>query len=103
MAERLRVTARAIPALAVPLVVVTVRIYGRVVTVTEAAALSAAVALLVSLIFCRGFHWTQTLKVVADGIRSAGAIMLIVATALAADLDDGSGHSQPARQFRHRS
>src|SRR6201995_31356 len=59
VAERLRVTARAVPALAVPLVV-TVGIYGGVVTVTEAAALSAAVALLVSLIFYRGFHWTQT-------------------------------------------
>jgi C4-dicarboxylate transporter, DctM subunit len=81
-AERLRVTGRAIPALAVPLVV-TVGIYGGVVTVTEAAALSAAVALLVSLIFYRGFHWTQTLRVITDGIRSAGTIMLIVATALA--------------------
>jgi C4-dicarboxylate transporter, DctM subunit len=82
MADRLRVTARAVPALAVPLVV-TVGIYGGVVTVTEAAALSAAVALLVSLIFYRGFHWTQTLRVITDGIRSAGTIMLIVATALA--------------------
>jgi C4-dicarboxylate transporter DctM subunit len=82
LATRLRVTARAVPALAVPLVV-TVGIYGGVVTVTEAAALSAAVALLVSLIFYRGFHWTQTLKVITDGIRSAGTIMLIVATALA--------------------
>jgi C4-dicarboxylate transporter DctM subunit len=82
IAERLRVTARAIPALAVPLVV-TVGIYGGVVTVTEAAALSAAVALLVSLIFYRGFHWTETLKVITDGIRSAATIMLIVATALA--------------------
>jgi C4-dicarboxylate transporter, DctM subunit len=82
LAQRLRVTGRAIPALAVPLVV-TVGIYGGVVTVTEAAALSAAVALLVSLIFYRGFHWTQTLRVITDGIRSAATIMLIVATALA--------------------
>ena len=82
LADRLRVTARAVPALAVPLVV-TVGIYGGVVTVTEAAALSAAVALLVSLIFYRGFHWTQTLRVITDGIRSAATIMLIVATALA--------------------
>src|ERR1700732_3247423 len=82
LADRLRVTARAVPALAVPLVV-TVGIYGGVVTVTEAAALSAAVALLVSLIFYRGFHWTETLKVITDGIRSAATIMLIVATALA--------------------
>jgi C4-dicarboxylate transporter, DctM subunit len=82
LAQRLRVTGRAVPALAVPLVV-TVGIYGGVVTVTEAAALSAAVALLVSLIFYRGFHWTQTLRVITDGIRSAATIMLIVATALA--------------------
>ena len=82
LAQRLRVTGRAVPALAVPLVV-TVGIYGGVVTVTEAAALSAAVALLVSLICYRGFHWTETLRVITDGIRSAATIMLIVATALA--------------------
>jgi hypothetical protein len=31
------------------------------------------------LIFYRGFHWTETLKVITDGIRSAGTIMLIPA------------------------
>ena len=69
MAERLRVTARAIPALAVPLVV-TVGIYGGVVTVTEAAALSAAVALAVWLVFYRGFHWTETLRVITDALKA---------------------------------
>jgi C4-dicarboxylate transporter DctM subunit len=82
LAEKLAVTLHALPALAVPAVVL-VGIYGGLVTVTEAAALSAVVALLVSLIFYRGFHWTRTLVVIADGIRSAGTIMLIVATALA--------------------
>jgi len=82
LAERLRVTVRAVPALVVP-VVVMVGIYGGIVTVTEAAALSAVTALLVSLVFYRGFHWTQTLHVIADGISSAATIMLIVATALA--------------------
>ena len=53
------------------------------VTVTEAAALSAVVALGVSLLFYRGFHWTETLSVVASGLRSAASIMLIIATALA--------------------
>ena len=81
-AERLRITLHALPALLVP-VVVMVGIYGGLVTVTEAAALSAVTALLVSLLFYRGFHWTHTLDVVADGMRSAGTIMLIVATALA--------------------
>ena len=82
LGERLQVTVRALPALAVP-VIVLVGIYGGIVTVTEAAALAAVVALLISLIFYRGFHWTQTLSVIADALRSAGTIMLIVATALA--------------------
>jgi C4-dicarboxylate transporter, DctM subunit len=80
--DRLLVTVRALPALAVP-VIVLVGIYGGIVTVTEAAALAAVSALLVSLIFYRGFRVTQTLSVVADALRSAGTIMLIVATALA--------------------
>src|SRR6204780_1277344 len=82
MKERLRATGRALPALAVPAIVIG-GIYGGVVTVTEAAAIAAAVGLLVSLVFYRGFHWTETLKVITDGIRSAATIMLIVATALA--------------------
>jgi C4-dicarboxylate transporter, DctM subunit len=80
--DRLRVTVRALPALAVP-VIVLVGIYGGIVTVTEAAALAAVVSLLVSLVFYRGFRFTQTLAVVADALRSAGTIMLIVASALA--------------------
>lgn len=82
VADRLRVTMRALPALAVP-VVVLVGIYGGFVTVTEAAAIAAVVALLVSLVFYRGFRFTQTLSVIADALRSAGTIMLIVASALA--------------------
>ena len=80
--ERLVVTVRALPALAVP-VIVLVGIYGGIVTVTEAAALAAVVALLISLVFYRGFRLSQTLSVIADALRSAGTIMLIVATALA--------------------
>ena len=82
LAARLRITLRALPALTVP-VVVMVGIYGGLVTVTEAAALSAVAALLVSLLFYRGFRWTRTLDVIAEGLRSAATIMLIVATALA--------------------
>src|SRR5215510_13136040 len=82
LVERIRVTLSALPALLVPLVVM-VGIYGGFVTVTEAAALAAVVALLVSLLFYRGFHWTETLSVVAYGLSSAASIMLIIATALA--------------------
>jgi C4-dicarboxylate transporter, DctM subunit len=81
-AQRIQVTVSALPALLVPLVVM-VGIYGGFVTVTEAAALSAVVALGVALIFYRGFRWTQTLTVVAYGVRSAASVMLIIATALA--------------------
>ena len=81
-AERFRVTARAIPALVVP-VIVLIGIYGGIVTVTEAAAIAAVVSLVVSLVYYRGFHWSETLWVVADALKSAGAIMLIVAAALA--------------------
>ena len=80
--ERIRVTGRALPALSLP-VIVLVGIYGGVVTVTEAAAIAAVVSLTVSLVYYRGFHWSETLWVVADALKSAGAIMLIVATALA--------------------
>lgn len=81
-ADRWRLTFRALPAMCVPVVVV-VGIYGGLVTVTEAAALSAVVALIVSLVYYKGFPLRDTLGVIADGLRSAGVIMLIVATALA--------------------
>jgi C4-dicarboxylate transporter, DctM subunit len=82
LAQRLQVTIRALPALAVPMIVI-VGIYGGIVTVTEAAALSAAASLLIALVYYRGFPLTKTLWVVADGIRRAAVIMLIIATALA--------------------
>ena len=53
-------------------VVVLVGIYGGIVTVTEAAAIAAVVSLVVSLFFYRGFHWTETLSVIADALSSAG-------------------------------
>jgi C4-dicarboxylate transporter, DctM subunit len=80
--EIVRVTVGALPALAVP-VVVAVGIYGGVVTVTEAAALAAVTALIVSLFFYRGFHWQESFAVIADGVKSAATIMIIIATALA--------------------
>jgi len=82
IAERVRVSLSALPALLVPLVVMA-GIYGGFVTVTEAAALAAVTALGVSLLFYRGFHWTETLSIIASGLRSAASIMLIIATALA--------------------
>ena len=65
--ERLRVTARALPAMAVPFVVLT-GIYGGFMTVTESAALAAVTSLVVSLVVYRGFPWTQTLEVIAEAL-----------------------------------
>jgi len=81
-AEILRVTLYALPALIVP-VVVMVGIYGGLMTVTESAAVAATSALVVGLAFYRGFRLRDTLEVVADAIKSAATIMMIVATALA--------------------
>ncbi|HEV3178267.1 MAG TPA: TRAP transporter large permease [Stellaceae bacterium] len=81
LSQRLRVTWRALPAMLVPTVVLG-GIYGGIVTVTEAAALAAVTALLVSVIVYRGFHWSQILEVIAEALSSAGVIMLIIATAL---------------------
>jgi C4-dicarboxylate transporter, DctM subunit len=79
--ERFRVTGRALPAMAVP-VVVLAGIYGGFMTVTESAALAAVTSLVVSLVVYRGFPFTQTLEVIAEALSSAGVIMLIIATAL---------------------
>ena len=82
MAERWRVTGRALPALMLPIIVLA-GIYGGFVTVTEAAAIAAAASMVISLVFYKGFKFTQSLSVIADALKSAGTIMLIVATAIA--------------------
>ena len=78
---RLQVSWRALPAMAVPAVVL-VGIYGGFMTVTESAAMAAVTALVVSVVVYRGFPWTRTLEVIAEALSSAGVIMLIIATAL---------------------
>ena len=79
--ERLRVTWRALPAMAVPAVVLG-GIYGGFMTVTESAAMAAVTALIVSVGVYRGFPLSRVLEVIAEAIASAGVIMLIIATAL---------------------
>src|SRR5580658_9148501 len=82
IAERFKVTLRALPALMLPAIVL-IGIYGGFVTVTEAAAIAAVASLVISVVFYKGFHWNQSLWVIADALKSAGTIMLIVATAIA--------------------
>ncbi len=77
-----RATLKGAPALAIPAIVIG-GIYGGIVTVTEAAALSALTALIVSLVVYRGFALRETPQVIAEAMYSASTIMIIVVTALA--------------------
>lgn len=80
--ERLRRTVYAIPALMVPVIVLG-GLYSGIVTLTESAALSAVVAIVLSLFVYRGMQVRALLPVLAEGIRNAAAIMIIIAVALA--------------------
>jgi C4-dicarboxylate transporter DctM subunit len=58
-------------------------LYSGIVTLTESAALSAVVAIVLSLFVYRGMQLRALLPVLAEAIRNAAAIMLIIAVALA--------------------
>ena len=81
-AEKIEKTIRAIPALLVPIVVLG-GLYGGFVTLTETAALSAVVAIVLALFVYREVNARSFLKVMTHAVRSAAAIMIIIATALA--------------------
>lgn len=71
----------ALPALLVPVIVLG-GIYGGFVTVTEAAALSAAVALIVSVVVYRALRLGQVPAILADSVARTAAILVIVAGAV---------------------
>ena len=79
--EMLAVTRRALPALSIP-VIVFVGIYGGFVTVAEAAALSALVAILASLLAYREVALRDVVPLLAESMRTSGAIIVIVVGAL---------------------
>ena len=79
--ELLAVTRRALPALSIP-VIVFVGIYGGFVTVAEAAALSALVAILASLLAYREVALRDVVPLLAESMRTSGAIIVIVVGAL---------------------
>ncbi|GGE37573.1 C4-dicarboxylate ABC transporter permease [Agaricicola taiwanensis] len=72
---------RAVPAYLIPLIVLG-GIYGGIATVTEAAALSAIAAVLVSVFIYRTTKVSEIVPLLADGTRHAAAIMIIVVCAL---------------------
>ncbi len=75
-----RANVHALPALAVPLIVLG-GIYGGFVTVTEAAALSAAVALVISVFVYRSLRPSEVPNVLVQGISRTAAILVIIAGA----------------------
>lgn len=78
--ERLRLTARALPAMLVPIIVF-VGLYGGLATVVESAALSALVALLVSMFFYRQTGLRDIPGLLSDSIKTSAAILYIVFSA----------------------
>ena len=80
--EFIRANVHALPALAVPVIVLG-GIYSGIVTVAEAAALAAIVAILVSILVYRGCSPRDVLPLLAESMKSSAVIMLIIASALA--------------------
>jgi C4-dicarboxylate transporter DctM subunit len=80
--EKLRRTWYAVPALSVPVIVLG-GLYGGIVTLTESAALSAIVAIVLSLFLYRGISPAALLSTMAGAVRNAAVIMIIIAVALA--------------------
>ena len=82
MQDKIAVSVRAIPALMIPVVVLG-GLYGGVVTLTETAALSAVVAIVLALYVYKGVKLSDFFHILVYSIRSAAAIMIIITMALA--------------------
>ena len=72
---------RALPALVIPLVVF-VGIYGGYASVAESAAIAAVVALAVAMFAYREIHGRDVFGLIAEAVKSAGAITFIVMFAM---------------------
>jgi C4-dicarboxylate transporter DctM subunit len=81
MNEFLRVNLRALPAMAIPLVIF-VGIYGGIVTVSEAAALSAVIAIGAGIHVYRAVRYRDVFGQLAESFKVSGSIIVIVASAL---------------------
>ncbi|WGF87987.1 TRAP transporter large permease [Marinivivus vitaminiproducens] len=77
----LELNLRALPAFAIPVIVLG-GIYGGIATVTEAAALSAVAAIAISLLVYRSIGLSDLLPILAASARHAAAIMIIIVVAL---------------------
>jgi C4-dicarboxylate transporter DctM subunit len=76
----MKATAKALPALSLPVIVLG-GIYSGIVTVTEAAALAAGVSVVIALFIYRDVKFRDVLGISAESMKAAGMIMIIIATA----------------------
>jgi tripartite ATP-independent transporter DctM subunit len=76
-----RITVRAIPALLLPVILLT-GIYGGVTTPTEAAAIAALYALFLATVVYRKLSLGALYEIIRDAARSSGVVGLIIAGAL---------------------
>ena len=76
-----RTTMRAFPALLLP-VILLYGIYGGVTTPTEAAAVAAAYALLISAVLYRAIRWGDLRAVMFESVRSSASVGLVIGGAL---------------------
>lgn len=80
-AEFARGNLQGMPALSMPIVVLG-GLYSGIVTVTEVAALSAAVAIVLSVVFYRSLRLRDVIPIMGELIAAAATIMIIIAGAL---------------------
>ncbi len=78
--KTIRAAFKAIPALSLPVIVLG-GIYTGVVTVTEASAIAAGASIVIALFIYREVKPGEVLREMAEGIKSAGMIMIIIAAA----------------------
>jgi tripartite ATP-independent transporter DctM subunit len=76
-----RATVRAFPALLLP-VILLYGIYGGITTPTEAAAVAAAYALLISAVLYRALRWGELRAVMFESVRSSASVGLVIGGAL---------------------
>jgi tripartite ATP-independent transporter DctM subunit len=76
-----KLTARAFPALLMP-VILLYGIYGGVTTPTEAAALAAAYAFILAALFYRALTWRSLYKVLSESARATASIGIVIGGAL---------------------
>ncbi len=76
-----RITWQALPALMLPVILLG-GIYGGITTPTEAAAVAAAYALIISIVLYRSVTFSQFWNTLKSGSRSAGSIGVLIAGSL---------------------